>query len=233
MKTYLQNLILPLILLASLSACGIKATNESAKISGETAKVETQNANAANEATKVNNLNPENFLANQNGATAQTKQPKNVLEFFKLLPQKYFPLEGCSDNPTAKNCERARSEYLKTYLEVEDAANGYLKSGCDGAQSCLEMALFKRGENDYLVGLDVSNEETTRNYFLEYKSGEWKDVGASVVPQFSDKNIYEIPRYGTVVKVYARRQISEAGENEKGAKLYDLTWKDGKFSMQK
>ena len=234
MKIYLQSLILPLSLIVSLTACGVKATEEMNKPSvGEATKGESKNTNAANETSNTNGANTENFLANQNSIAAQTKQPKTVLEFFKLLPQKYFTLEGCADNPTAKNCDRARTEYLESYLEVEDVANGYLKTGCDGAQSCLQMALFKRGDADYLVGLEGSNEETTQNYFLEYKNGEWKDVGASVVPQFSEKNIYEIPRYGTIVKVYSRRKISEVGENEKGAKIYDLVWKNGKFAIPK
>src|SRR5687768_15883661 len=85
-------------------------------------------------------------------AVAQTKQPKTVRDFFNLLPQKYFPLEGCMPK-TDRNCEKARAEYLNTFLEVEDTANGYLKGGCDGAQTCLEMALFKRPDNTYIVAL--------------------------------------------------------------------------------
>lgn len=38
---------------------------------------------------------------------AQARQPKTVREFFELLPQKYFPLEGCGANPTKANCDLA------------------------------------------------------------------------------------------------------------------------------
>src|SRR5215207_4236630 len=82
-------------------------------------------------------------------ANSQTKQPRTVREFFSLLPQKYFTLEGCADNPTKPNCDRARRQYIETFLETEDTANGYWKSGCDGAQSCLVLTLFKRPDATY------------------------------------------------------------------------------------
>src|SRR5689334_12689188 len=115
-------------------------------------------------------------------ATAQSGQPKTVRDFFNLLPQKYFALEGCSDNPTKRNCDRARAEYLKSYLEIEDTANGYMKGGCDGAQSCFQMALFKRPDGTYLVGLTTFFEAGEESYFLEYAGGVWRDVGSRVVP---------------------------------------------------
>jgi hypothetical protein len=89
------------------------------------------------------------LLACAAAAAAQSAGPKTVRDFFELLPQKYFPLEGCADNPTKRNCDRARAEYLRTFLEVEDTKNGYMRGGCDGAQSCFQMALFKRPDDYY------------------------------------------------------------------------------------
>jgi hypothetical protein len=152
-----------------------------------------------------------------------------------LLPEKYFVLESC-ERAKDKDCRRAKLDYLKTFTEVEDTTNGYFKGGCDGAQSCMEMALFKRPDGSYLVGLAVSAEMMEDFHFLDYKNGVWTDVSAQVVPEFSRKNMYEIPRKGTTVKVYAKK-IIEKGDDyeiaEKGAKLYDLEWKDGKFLKQK
>lgn len=162
--------------------------------------------------------------------SAQTKQPKTVREFFNLLPQKYFTLEGC-DIKTDKNCAKARREYIENFLEVEDTANGYWKSGCDGAQSCLTMALFKRADSSYIVALKIEFEMGTDNYFLEYKNGKWFDIAARVVPNFSTKNIYELPRRGTTVEVYAK---STAGDNPaRGKKIYNLAWKNDGFSVKK
>jgi hypothetical protein len=162
---------------------------------------------------------------------AQTKQPRTVREFFNLLPQRYFPLEGCEDNPTKANCEKARMEYVKNFKEIEDTANGYWKSGCDGAQSCLTMALFKRPDATYLVALQLEFDSSGDNYFLEYKNGGWSDISRQVVPNFSENNIYELPRTGTTVHVFA---VDKSGEiPAKGKKLYDLVWKNGKFSVKR
>ena len=161
--------------------------------------------------------------------------PKTIRDFFTLLPDKYFTLEGCM-RESDKDCSKARAEYLKTFTEVEDIANGYFKGGCDGAQSCIEMTIFKRPDGTYVVGLATSGEMMNDFYFLDYKDGKWSDISSTVVPEFSKKNWYELPRVGTTVKVYAKK-IDERGNDyeisEKGKKLYDLEWKDGKFTRQR
>ncbi|HQU90878.1 MAG TPA: hypothetical protein PLK77_01200 [Pyrinomonadaceae bacterium] len=166
--------------------------------------------------------------------TPATGDPSNVMEFFAVLPDKYFTLEGC-DRTTDKDCKKARAEYLKTFTEVSDIKNGYFKGGCDGAQACIEMAIFKRPDGRYLVGVYVSHEMIEKNYFLDHENGSWKDVSTAVVPGFSNKNLYELPREGTTVKVFAKI-ITEQGDDyeisEKGKKLYDLVWKDGKFTKK-
>lgn len=167
-------------------------------------------------------------------ANAQTKQPKTVREFFNLLPQKYFLLEGC-EPVKDKNCDKARREYVETFLEIEDTANGFWKSGCDGAQSCLTLALFKRPNGNYVVAVQTEMEATTENYFLEYRGGKWFDISAQIVPQFSKNNVYELPQKGTTVEVFKKNPIdqNDANYTEKGAKLYNLIWQNGKFQRQK
>jgi hypothetical protein len=48
--------------------------------------------------------------------------------------------------------------------------------------------------------------------------------------------MYELPRKGTTIEVFAKK-IIETGDDyeisEKGAKLYDLEWKGGKFTVKK
>ena len=50
------------------------------------------------------------------------------------------------------------------------------------------------------------------------------------------KNMYELPRKGTTVKVFAKN-IFEKGDNyeigNKDEKLYDLEWNGGKFLIKK
>lgn len=159
-------------------------------------------------------------------ASAQTKQPKTVRDFFMLLPGKYFALEP----PLTK------SEYLKRFTVVEDTANGYFEGSGDGAQGGLIMALFKRPNGSYIVGLNTFFEGGGECYFLEYKGGKWFNISTSTIPKFSKKNIYKLPRYGTTIEVFAKK-IIEKGDDfevfEEGEKLYDLQWKDGKFSIKK
>jgi hypothetical protein len=171
-------------------------------------------------------------LANA-AALAQSGQPKTVREFFNLLPQKYFTLEGCADNPTKRNCDKARADYLKTFLEVEDTANGYMKGGCDGAQSCFQLALFKRPNSTYVVGLTTSLEMSENSYFLEYTGGVWRDISARVVPGYGEDKIYELPRYGTTVEVYENKKVAGEDYRERGRKLYELVWKEGRFNHRK
>ncbi|MBC7901265.1 MAG: hypothetical protein H7070_14565 [Saprospiraceae bacterium] len=162
-------------------------------------------------------------------------QPKTIRDFFMLLPDKYFVLEGC-ERDTDKACRKAKIDYLETFAEIEDTANGYLKGGCDGAQSCLEMAIFKRPDGTYLIGVATAAEMMHDFFFLDYGAGKWTDVSASEIPEFSKNNMYELPRIGTTVKVFAKKIVEKGDDYEvsdKGAKLYDLEWKNGKFSVRK
>ena len=166
-------------------------------------------------------------------SSARARQPKTVREFFNLLPQKYFMLEGCAAKPTKKNCDTVRAEYLKNYLEVEDIANGYMRGGCDGAQSCFHMALFRRPDGTYVVGLTTAFELGENSYFLEYTGGRWHDVGPQVVPGYGEDKVYELPRYGTTVEVYENKRVTGEDYRERGRKLYKLAWKNGAFTIER
>jgi hypothetical protein len=196
----------------------------------------TAEVNSASRQTEMPSAGGSNETNSEAGEIASAPQvvPKNVREFFMLLPEKYFTLEGC-ERDKDKDCRRAREEYLKEFAEV-DLANGYIKGGCDGGQACIEMAIFKRPDNTYLVGVSTFAEMMNDYYFLDYNGGKWKDVSAEVVPQFSKKNMYELPRNGTTVQVYAKKIIEQGPDfeaSEKGKQLYDLVWKDGKFAVKK
>ncbi len=213
------------------AACGKSATLESAN---QTEKTESSGGKSEIESNQTNTNSGENksnkFEANKTPA-AQTNQPKTLREFFTLLPPKYFTLEGCEPNKD-KNCDKARAEYIKTFLEIEDTKNGFWKSGCDGAQSCLTFSLFKRPDASYIVHLLTEFEMGEDSYFLEYKNGKWSDIGAEIVPEYSAKNTYIPPQKGTTVEVF-KKNFPEPEYSERGAKIYDLQWKDGKFQRQK
>ena len=210
---------------SSDQAENIKSVNEKTNVA--------ENAGSANNAAL--NFQNSNNAEHSEIIETQAKQPKTIRDFFMLLPEKYFTLESCFPEKD-KDCRKAKLDYLKTFAEIEDTENGYLKGGCDGAQSCMEMALFKRPDGSYLVGLATSAEMIEENFFLDYKNGKWTDVSAKIVPGFSKKNMYDLPRYGTTIEVFAKKIIEKGDDyevSEKGEKLYDLEWKNGKFTIIK
>lgn len=193
-------------------------------------------ANAGATTSPANTAETATAAASEPSSTpgSRSSQPRTVIEFFKVLPEKYFGLEGCF-RETDKDCKKARADYLKTFTEVADIKNGYFKGGCDGAQSCIEMAIFKRPDETYLIGVYTSAEVNNDFYFLDYAGGQWLDV-ADELPEFSYKNWYELPRIGTVMKVFEKKVIEKGDDyevTEKGKYLYSLVWKDGRFTKQK
>lgn len=204
-------------------ACGSNETSAEKPVSQATSS--QQQTNTADVAAKA--PEPESTPARAVG------EPTNVREFFELLPEKYFVLEGC-DREKDKDCKKAREEYLKSLPSTVDLKNGYLEGGCDGAQACITMAIFKRPNGSYLVGVATTHEMGSDFHFLDYAGGQWRDA-SSEVPEFSSKTWYELPRVGTTMPVFERK-VTEKGADyevtEKGGKLYDLAWKDGKFTKK-
>jgi hypothetical protein len=218
-----MKLLVIFIASAVFFACG-DASSTSVNQSNSTSATGNGSAGVAETGASVPEATPE--------AATLKGEPRTVTEFFALLPEKYFVLEGC-DKATDKNCEKARAEYLKMSGSMVDVKNGYLKGGCDGGQACIEMAIFKKPDSTYIVGIHTWAEMNNDFHFLDYAGGKWNDVSATAIPEFSKRNWYEIPRVGTTMKVYAKK-IEEQGDDyevsDQGALLYSLNWKDGKFS---
>ena len=196
------------------------------------------NSTSSTANTSVNNSQPavarpiDNTLAGNSAEKAAVNTyPKTVREFFMALPDKYFTLEGC-EPAKDKGCKKAKEDYLRNLLEAEDTANGYLKGGCDGAQSCIEMALFKKPDGTYVIGVTTTGEMASNSYFLDYNGTTWNDISSKVVPAYSKKNYYQLPRFGTTIEVFGKQvsdEVADADIGDKGDKLYDLEWKNGKF----
>jgi hypothetical protein len=163
------------------------------------------------------------------------EEPRTVREFFLAFTQDVFYIEGC-DEPSDSGCRKARKRYLDTYLEIEDTKNGYLTAGGDGAQAALKMTIFRKPSGKYIVAVNQFGEIGDDYNFWEYENGRWKDVSKEVIPEYGTRKMYELPRYGTTIEVFAKKIIDTDGViemSEKGAKLYDLVWKDGRFSINK
>lgn len=223
------KIFLLLSALFGLIGCSNNSVTVNLQNGGQNTEIASNQQNAGNVGSTNATKTPSNSADNKTAAMTGN-EPRTVRDFFNRLPQKYFTLEGCEPK-TDKNCERAREDFYKRFLEVEDIPNGYLKFSCDGAQSCLRMALFKRPDDTYVVGVHTLHEGDEINYFLEYKNGNWLDISSKIIPSFSKDLIYELPRVGTTIEVY-NKFYPEPEYSERGKKAYQLEWKDGKFSVK-
>ena len=153
--------------------------------------------------------------------SAQTTNPRTVQDYFLLLPERYAGIS-----------RERREELLRNGNVTVDLRNGYL-SFQDSAEDRSAVALFRRPDGSYLIAvtylgpdLRVSPdfEEVSRIYFLRYQNGTWRDVTRSTLPlPFDSRLIYELPRYGTTIKITDRN----------GQRAYDLMWRNGRFTIMR
>jgi hypothetical protein len=223
---FLFPLFISAVSLVSLNSDTAAKTMQSVS---QTANLNTSVYSNGNHSSKIVTSETSKDSENETART-QTERPKTVRDFFNLMPQKYFTLERCVDKPTKNNCDKARAEYLKNYLEIEDTANGYMKGSCDGAQSCFTMALFKRPNGTYIVAINKLFEMGEETHFLEYSSGKWKDIGLKIIPEYSKEKTYELPRKGTTIEVYELREMKKDSLNAARNLRYSLA--NGNFSIK-
>jgi hypothetical protein len=147
---------------------------------------------------------------------AQSVHPQTVLQFYSLLPDKYFEA----------NYEQRMNWMLDPKRgAVVDLERGYLYAPGDGAQSTIYVCLFHKANGSYLVGVKSSHWEDieyTDMVFYLYKDQRFVDVTKSVLPVAPREELkYEMPRYGTTIKV----------RNRNGRRLYDLIWTRDRFRL--
>jgi hypothetical protein len=160
------------------------------------------------------------LIAARQPAPGQSNPPKNIRDYFLLLPDKYAGI------PRAE-----RQKFLRQAHPVIDITNGYM-SYQEYAESTTAIALFKKPDQSYIVGISFSGsvinkktediEDISTLSFLRYDNGRWIDVTGEVLPVAVRKELlYELPREGTTIKV---RRIN-------GTKVHDLLWRGGKFVL--
>jgi len=99
--------------------------------------------------------------------------------------------------------------------------------------SRLEMAIFNRPDNSYLVGVATSAEMMNDIYFLDYANGEWKNISADDVPR---KKYLRTSAKRNDSKHFCKKVIDKGDDYEvsdKGEPLYEPEWKNGKFAVKK
>jgi hypothetical protein len=154
----------------------------------------------------------------QSTSDAQLSPPKTVLDYYLLLPEKYF--------------EANKEQRVKWMLDprrgaVVDVKNGYIYAPGDGAQTSIYVCLFRRRQGAPLVAVKSHNSDTqdyTHLDFYEYKNGALVEVKKGVLPVKVNENLkYDMPRYGRTIEVRDRR----------GRRIYDLNWSGRRFLLKR
>ena len=149
---------------------------------------------------------------------AQSSPPKTVLDYYLLLPEKYF--------------EANKEQRVKWMLDarrgaVVDIKNGYVYAPGDGAQTGLYVCLFKRPHDFPLVAVKShpsDTQEYTRLDFYEYQHGALVEVTETVLPVTVNEEFkYTMPRYGKSIEV----------RNQRGRKIYTLIWSGRRFVLKR
>ncbi len=162
----------------------------------------------------------------------QTKNPKTVRDYFKLIPADYFSVFCCDNDKDA---------FIKKYVNVEDAKNGFME-GADAEEDPeyqgFVLKVFPTANGRIVLGFYSHGVHRADYYFLEYKNGKLNII-SKTIPSYSQDNIYEFPRNGSIIKVYKKKfssptkQLNIEETVERGKYLYNLVWQNGKFTVKK
>jgi hypothetical protein len=99
-----------------------------------------------------------------------------VLDYYKLLPEKYF--------------EADHEERIKWMLDpkrgaVVDIKNGYIYAPGDGGQADIYVCVFKKHDGTCLIAVKTFPSDTYEYTYLTcyvYKDSRWKNVTKTVLP---------------------------------------------------
>ena len=149
---------------------------------------------------------------------AEAKSPRSLAEVWALQPtcgQNKFDLFGSGQTV------------------VNDPTNGYQKVGNDSTSTVI--ALFKQSNGEYLVGVNQTTTMSSESCFLRYRSSQWQDISRQIVPNYSPKNYYEVPRKGKRVTVFDLVRVVDLNDEiyDKGSRKSSLIWRNGKFIIDR
>lgn len=161
------------------------------------------------------------------------KEPRTVLDFFDLLPKKFFEIEY----PGSKT---ARRKWLRGGFKpgiplgnraVIDLKNDYLRASGDGAQGRLDLAVF-RYHGKAILGVYDSFEEGDLS-FWRYKNGRLSEVTQQVLPpRLAQHPVYDLPRVGTTIRVFRSANDYDAYFKPGSKPIYSLKWSGGRFQRE-
>ncbi len=143
--------------------------------------------------------------------------PETVRDYYALLPDSYF--EG--------DLKERLTVMLHRPGAVVDIRNGFLHAVGDGAQTDVDVCLFKRSDRTYLVAVNYNDDDGVFATFLDFymfENGRLRDVTGSILPIPFDETLkYELPRKGTTIVV----------KNGAGTTVYRFIWGGDRFTLAK
>jgi hypothetical protein len=160
-------------------------------------------------------------------ATAQSSEPKTVADFLLLVPERY--MDGYD--------RRLREELLSGDRRgvVIDIPNGYISYDESDNPSGFEFAIFRKSNGRYIVAYSTgafNDPEWSKEsgnwptlFLLSYEGGgRWRDITRASLPVAFDRKLaYMLPRQGRSIAAW----------DERGRKLYTLTWKNDRFRISR
>ena len=135
---------------------------------------------------------------------AATLLPGTLPAAFMTLPVRVVDLTR------RERLERVRVN--SRWLQANDPANGFLDIRGDAGLPGYRLAQFKRSDKTTVVALQRSHPQSQLTWFLQVDGGTWRDVSATLLPNYRIDAAYELPHRGTVLQVQG-----EAGWRWSGA----------------
>jgi len=136
----------------------------------------------------------------------------SVLEFYNLLPSRYF----LGDN--------RRVMLTKDRAPIVDIAHDFLLASGEAGQPGLQVAVF-RFQGTETVGVAAAYEMFGELNFYRLQNGRLHDVTRQVLPRpFGRNQIAELPRIGTTVRI-----LNENPDTLDDKPAYRLEWRGGRF----
>jgi len=152
---------------------------------------------------------------------------RTVLDYFKMLPAKdFFDMI----EPATSRMKWLQRGFAPNYpadnRSVVDLKNDFLRFPGDGAQEHLDVAVFRFQGRDTVAVLERYGWEEHLSLWQERRKGHLQEVTKSVFPfRLSDDVAFEVPRYGTTLRVLATTYEGQPTQKV----VARFLWRDGRF----
>lgn len=175
---------------------------------------------------------------------AQTKL-RTVTDYYLALPSGIYGIKGIQDpefqgfendflfyvNKRNESQSKIR-KFRRSLIKIEDKTNGYLRLGSGKWNGWVEVDLFKKTDDNYLVA--ISQVECGPGcsgdlLLLAYNHGTWTNVTKQAFPSTpsSEVGYFKLPRVGKIIELICGGDSTEGCKD--GQILAEFRWNKAKF----